>query len=164
MARLESAARLEMHDRSSALPPRRQQGSGPQCYACLCRAFATLGCGLHEVRTNLVGNRMARVLFYIDKKSRMVLLHGFIEKTQKTPDEDLELARRYKSKHGSQGLQGQLGVARNSRNKRLRQTLRRWLGRIRLLWPECPAGPSQDGKYLIVRASTQAPAIRRIPA
>lgn len=58
-----------------------------------------LGGGLYEVRTNLAGNRMARVLFYIDKKSRMVLLHGFIKKTQKTPDEDLELARRNKSKH-----------------------------------------------------------------
>jgi phage-related protein len=29
----------------------------------------------------------------------MVLLHGFIKKTQKTPDEDLDLARRNKSKH-----------------------------------------------------------------
>jgi phage-related protein len=45
------------------------------------------------VRTSLVQNRIARVLFYIDKKSRMVLLHGFMKKTQKTPDEDLELAR-----------------------------------------------------------------------
>lgn len=29
------------------------------------------------------------VLFYIDKKGRMALLHGFIKKMQKTPDEDL---------------------------------------------------------------------------
>jgi len=29
----------------------------------------------------------------------MVLLHGFIKKTQKTPSEDLELARNNKSKH-----------------------------------------------------------------
>jgi phage-related protein len=29
----------------------------------------------------------------------MVLLHGFIKKTRKTPDKDLELARRNKSKH-----------------------------------------------------------------
>ena len=58
-----------------------------------------LGGGLYQVRTNLAGNRMARVLFYIDKKSRMVLLHGFVKKTQRTPDEDLELARRNKIKH-----------------------------------------------------------------
>ena len=58
-----------------------------------------MGGGVYEVRTSLAQNRIARVLFYIDRKSRMVLLHGFIKKTQKTPDEDLELARRNKSKH-----------------------------------------------------------------
>ena len=39
------------------------------------------------------------MLFYIDKKGRMVLLHGFIKKTQKTPDKDLDLARSNKTKH-----------------------------------------------------------------
>ena len=55
--------------------------------------------GIYEVRSSLAQNQIARVLFYIDKKGRMVLLHGFIKKTQKTPQEDLELARRNKSKH-----------------------------------------------------------------
>jgi len=41
--------------------------------------------GVHEVRTNLSQNRTARVLFYIDKQGRMVLLHGFIKKTRRTP-------------------------------------------------------------------------------
>ncbi len=63
-----------------------------------------LGDGIYEVRTRLAQNRIARVLFYIDKKSRMVLLHGFIKKTQKTPQEDLDLARSNKSKH-ERGLQ-----------------------------------------------------------
>jgi len=54
---------------------------------------------IHEVRTNLRQNRIARVLFYIDKKGRMVLLHGFINKTRKTPDQDLELARNNQRKH-----------------------------------------------------------------
>src|SRR6266699_5050948 len=58
-----------------------------------------LGDGVHEVRTSLARNRIARVLFYIDKKGRMVLLHGFIKKTQKTPDEDRELARSNKNRH-----------------------------------------------------------------
>ena len=58
-----------------------------------------MGDGIYEVRTSLAQNRIARVLFYIDKKGRMVLLHGFIKKTQKTPDEDLELARKNKKKH-----------------------------------------------------------------
>jgi len=55
--------------------------------------------GIYEVRSNLAQNRIARVLFYFDRNGRMVLLHGFIKKTQKTPEEDLELARRNKKKH-----------------------------------------------------------------
>lgn len=58
-----------------------------------------LGDGLHEVRTDLGGNRIARVLFYIDTRQRMVLLHGFVKKTQATPKSDLELAKSNKSKH-----------------------------------------------------------------
>jgi phage-related protein len=58
-----------------------------------------LGQGLHEVRTNLPGNRIARVLFYIDRLNRMVLLHGFIKKTRKTPADDLRLALGNKAKH-----------------------------------------------------------------
>lgn len=46
-----------------------------------CRA---LGNGIYEVRTVVTQGRIARVLFYIDKRSRMVLLHGFIKKTRKT--------------------------------------------------------------------------------
>jgi phage-related protein len=62
----------------------------------LCRP---LGDGIYEVRTHLTQNRIARVLFHVDRKQQMVLLHGFIKKTQKTPNEDLELARKNKSKH-----------------------------------------------------------------
>jgi phage-related protein len=62
----------------------------------LCRP---MGDGLYEVRTGLSQNRIARVLFYIDRKRRMVLLNGFIKKTRKTPDEELRLARNNKSRH-----------------------------------------------------------------
>jgi phage-related protein len=62
----------------------------------VCRS---LGGGICEIRTHLTQDRIARVLFYIDAKGRMVLLHGFIKKTQKTPLNDLELARGNKSKH-----------------------------------------------------------------
>lgn len=58
-----------------------------------------IGDGLYEVRSTLSSRRIARVLFYIDAKSRMVLLHGFIKKSQKTPKTDLELARKNKSLH-----------------------------------------------------------------
>ena len=56
----------------------------------LCRA---LGDGLWEVRTSLPSNRIARVLFSV-QQGRILVLHGFIKKTQKTPADDLALARR----------------------------------------------------------------------
>jgi phage-related protein len=63
-----------------------------------------LGDSIYEVRSRLIQNRISRVLFYVDRKGRMVLLHGFVKKTQKTPHEDLNLARSNKSKH-ERGLQ-----------------------------------------------------------
>ena len=62
----------------------------------VCKA---LGSGLYEVRTALAQNKIARVIFYIDKRGRMVLLHAFIKKTQKTPQEDLALANSNKARH-----------------------------------------------------------------
>jgi phage-related protein len=67
----------------------------------VCKA---IGDGICEVRTNLSQNRTARVLFYISKKGRMVLLHGFIKKTRKTAGTDLEIARRNRNKH-QKGIQ-----------------------------------------------------------
>lgn len=58
-----------------------------------------LGAGLYEVRTNLPGNRIARVFFYVDRKQRMVLLHGFLKKTQATPEVELDQARQNMRKH-----------------------------------------------------------------
>ena len=56
----------------------------------LCRS---LGQGLWEVRTTLATSKIARVLFCLHD-GMLVALHGFIKKTQKTPDEDLALARK----------------------------------------------------------------------
>jgi phage-related protein len=56
----------------------------------LCRSLAG---GLWEVRSDLGQGRTARVLFCIDG-GRMILLHAFIKKTQKTPAADLGLARK----------------------------------------------------------------------
>ena len=53
-----------------------------------------LGDGLYEVRTNL-DRRIARVIFCIGSE-RVILLHGFIKKTQKTPKADLDLAKNRK--------------------------------------------------------------------
>jgi phage-related protein len=52
-----------------------------------------LGEGLFEVRTNLDGGRIARVLFGIEQQ-QAVLLHGFIKKAQKTPKRELEITKR----------------------------------------------------------------------
>lgn len=47
---------------------------------------------LWEVRSHLAARRIARVCFTV-RSGEMVLLHGFIKKAQKTPLQDLELAR-----------------------------------------------------------------------
>jgi len=49
--------------------------------------------GLWEIRSSLPDGRIARVFFCAHKGS-MVLLHGFIKKTQKTPDKELAIAER----------------------------------------------------------------------
>lgn len=51
----------------------------------LCRP---LGDGLWEVRTPLPSSRIARVLFSV-QQGRILVLHGFIKKSQKTPADDL---------------------------------------------------------------------------
>lgn len=58
----------------------------------LCRA---MGDGLWEVRSDLPSQRVARVLFSVHQ-GRILILHGFIKKTRKTPQEDLALARKRK--------------------------------------------------------------------
>ena len=52
-----------------------------------------MGKGLYEVRSNLPDGTIARV-FFCTYQEEMVLLHGFIKKTQKTPAQELELARK----------------------------------------------------------------------
>lgn len=50
-----------------------------------------MGKGLYEVRSRISDGRIARVLFCF-YEGRIVLLHGFIKKTQKTPKPDMDLA------------------------------------------------------------------------
>jgi phage-related protein len=49
--------------------------------------------GLWEVRSNLPSQKIARLILCFHQKT-LVVLHGFIKKTQKTPAEELELAKR----------------------------------------------------------------------
>jgi len=50
-----------------------------------------LGSGLWEVRSDLTGGRIGRVIFSIIA-GEMVLLHGFVKKTRKTPPQEIALA------------------------------------------------------------------------
>lgn len=52
-----------------------------------------LGNGLWEVRSDLNDGKIGRIIFSI-VGGDMVLLHGFIKKTQKTPLQNIELAQR----------------------------------------------------------------------
>ena len=51
----------------------------------------SLGNGLWEVRSDLTDGRIGRVIFCVARE-RMVLLHSFVKKTQKTPSQDLGIA------------------------------------------------------------------------
>ncbi|OSQ48279.1 type II toxin-antitoxin system RelE/ParE family toxin [Thalassospira alkalitolerans] len=51
-----------------------------------------LGNGLWEVRSRISNGRIVRVIFCIADEA-MVLLHGFVKKSQKTPKTDLDLAK-----------------------------------------------------------------------
>ena len=51
----------------------------------------SLGKGLYEVRSHISHKRIARVIFTI-VDGYMVLLNGFVKKTQKTPKEEIALA------------------------------------------------------------------------
>ena len=51
-----------------------------------------LGDKMWEVRSNL-DNRIARIIFVFND-GKIILLHGFIKKTQKTPSQEIDLARK----------------------------------------------------------------------
>lgn len=62
----------------------------------LCRA---LGDGLHEVRCSLPSKREARLMFFVDGQTFIIVVHGFIKKAQKTPDSDMQRARERKAEY-----------------------------------------------------------------
>jgi phage-related protein len=54
----------------------------------------SLGLDLWEVRSSLPRGRIARVIFCVEQGS--MVLHGFMKKTQKTPQQDIDLALKRK--------------------------------------------------------------------
>ncbi len=64
-----------------------------------------LGQGLWEVRSRLPSKKIARIIFFMDNQT-MILVHGFIKKTQRTPKSELDLARQRKKRYQSQLKRG----------------------------------------------------------
>lgn len=60
----------------------------------------SLGGGMHELRCH-VQSGIIRILFIV-KGKRMVLLHGFVKKTQKLPIQEFELAKQRMSMYEKQ--------------------------------------------------------------
>lgn len=59
----------------------------------VCPLCRPLGDGLWELRCDLSSNRIAR-LFFCFTQERLVALHGFVKKARKTPEHELEIARK----------------------------------------------------------------------
>lgn len=58
----------------------------------------SLGYGLWEVRTRLLGGRIARIIFFMESNT-MILVNAFMKKTQSTPGHELKLAIRRKKQY-----------------------------------------------------------------
>lgn len=55
----------------------------------------SLGQGLWEVRIKLPTDKIARIIFFMDNDT-IVLVNGFIKKSQKTPKDELDIAKKRK--------------------------------------------------------------------
>ena len=60
---------------------------------------------------------------------------------------------------GPNGLSQQLGTAQYSVDRLFRHKIGHWLRHVKLLWPECPAQVSHDGRFLIVQSSRKSAAL-----
>lgn len=54
-----------------------------------------LGDGIFELRAK-VGTNISRVLYFFYYKRRIILTHGFVKKTQKTPTDEIKKAKEYR--------------------------------------------------------------------
>ena len=61
-----------------------------------------LGGGLHELRSRLPSDRIARLIFFVSVDVDLVVVHGFIKKTRTAPAKDLALARSRKRDYEGQ--------------------------------------------------------------
>ena len=52
--------------------------------------------GIIEIRCK-VGNNISRVLYFFYFEGKIILTNGFVKKTQKTPTEEIKLAKKYRA-------------------------------------------------------------------
>ncbi len=55
----------------------------------------SLSDGIFEIRANQ-GNNITRVLYFFVVGKKIILTNGFVKKTQKTPENEIELAKKYR--------------------------------------------------------------------
>lgn len=55
----------------------------------------SIGDGIFELRAR-AGTNISRVLYFFVVGQRAVLTNGFVKKTQKTPEKEIELAKKYR--------------------------------------------------------------------
>ena len=57
-----------------------------------------LGDGIYEIRAK-VASDITRVLYFFVVNKKIILTNGFIKKTQKTPDNEIALAKKYRKEY-----------------------------------------------------------------
>lgn len=55
----------------------------------------SLSDGIFEIRA-IQGNNITRVLYFFVVDKKIILTNGFVKKTQKTPENEIELAKKYR--------------------------------------------------------------------
>ncbi|MDD2980111.1 MAG: type II toxin-antitoxin system RelE/ParE family toxin [Hespellia sp.] len=57
---------------------------------------------IFELRIKL-GTDIVRILYFFEAGERIVLINGFVKKTRKTPQKEIEKARKYRDRYLSEG-------------------------------------------------------------
>jgi hypothetical protein len=63
---------------------------------------------------------------------------------------------------GANGLGHQVGTTEYSVDRTFKHKITQWLKHVKLLWPECPAQISQDGRFVVVQSSRRSAAVRPV--
>ena len=56
--------------------------------------------GIYELRA-VQGNNITRVLYFFVVGQKIILTNGFVKKTQKTPESEIDLAKKYRKDYES---------------------------------------------------------------